>query len=317
MKYSLFFLFLFFQYCSPVFEELKIGTNKWPGYEPLYLSRHRGQFENKPIHLVEFDSSSQVLRFLRNKKLNSAGLTLDEAIFLKDQGINIKIIMIMDISNGADILIARKGISSVLDLKGKRVGVENTAMGAYYLARILNKYDLSVKDLEVIHLEVQDHLKSFESNKVDALVSFSSFESQFHRMGGNVIFDSSMIPGEITDVLIVDQEYLKQNRPIVKSLLRIWFKTIESKNFTSDESIQYMAKRDGISLEDFRSVSHKLIIPNLKENFGLLTGDETGFRKAFDGLVSHMLNSNLITKPLKYDDMIDNRIIQELYYEVK
>ncbi len=112
---------------------LTVGTNTWTGYEPLYLARDLGLHEGLPLRLVELGSTTQSMDGLRTGWLDMAGLTLDEALTLVQEGIPIKVIWVLDISRGADALVARYGVAGLADLRGRKVGVEQTAVGAYML----------------------------------------------------------------------------------------------------------------------------------------------------------------------------------------
>ncbi|MGB5468727.1 MAG: nitrate/sulfonate/bicarbonate ABC transporter, partial [Sedimenticolaceae bacterium] len=60
-------------------QPLRIGTNVWPGYEPLYLAAERENWKSKlDIRMVEYPSATEVIRAFRNRALEGAALTLDE-----------------------------------------------------------------------------------------------------------------------------------------------------------------------------------------------------------------------------------------------
>ena len=67
-------------YESPIL----LGTNVWPGYEPLYLARSLGYWDDSSVKLVEYSSASQVIRAFRNDAIHIAALTLDEVLLLKE-----------------------------------------------------------------------------------------------------------------------------------------------------------------------------------------------------------------------------------------
>ena len=48
---------------------VRIGTNVWPGYEPLYLARELGYYKDLNVRLVEYPSASEVIRAFKNKNL--------------------------------------------------------------------------------------------------------------------------------------------------------------------------------------------------------------------------------------------------------
>ena len=86
---------------------MHIGTNVWPGYEPLYLARELGYFDDQPIHLVEHAAATEVIRAFRNGTIDAAALTLDEVLLLAQHGQNPRIVLVMDFSQGGDTLIVQ------------------------------------------------------------------------------------------------------------------------------------------------------------------------------------------------------------------
>ncbi len=297
MKRIYLFFFLYFS-ISCFFEDksyLKIGTNVWPGYEPLYLARELGYLKNIPVHLVEYSSTSQVLRAYRNKMINGAALTLDETLLLKNYGFDPVIVLVMDISNGADVIIARKGINSVKDLKGKKIGVENTALGAYVLTRALERAGLSVSEVKIVPLEVDEHYKWFNKGKIDAVVTFEPVKSKLISVGGKVIFDSSQIPGEIVDVLVVERKYLQENPDVVKGLITGWFRAIDYMKKHKKEAYKVITKREHVSLKELEKAYGGMIIPDRKMNAELLYGSDPKLKKVALKLLKIMREKEILS----------------------
>jgi len=63
--------------------------------------------------------------------------------------------------------------------------------------------------------------------RVDAVVTFEPARTMLVKKGAAVLFDSSSMPGEVVDVLIVRKGYLSGSREKVRGLLRGWFKALE------------------------------------------------------------------------------------------
>ena len=129
--------------CSPRYQPpLTVGTNTWIGYEPLYLAHDLGYYEGANLRLVELASTTQTLDALRVGSLDLAGLTLDEALLLAQEGVPIAVIWVLNTSAGADALLAKPGITTLDALRGKRIGVEQTAVGGYMLNAALAQANL-------------------------------------------------------------------------------------------------------------------------------------------------------------------------------
>ena len=144
-------VFFFVTSCSIKPEPpLRIGINLWPGYEFLHVASVLDLYEENSINIVELSNATTVMQMLRNDQLEGAALTLDEALTLIDEGLDLKIILVTDISNGGDALLVKPEIETLQFLKDKSIAVENTAVGAIMLYSILKQANLKLSDIDVI-----------------------------------------------------------------------------------------------------------------------------------------------------------------------
>jgi NitT/TauT family transport system substrate-binding protein len=212
---------------QPEPQVLRLGTNIWPGYEPLYLAKEIDSFPSNKVRLIEYSSASDVIRAFRNKALEMASLTLDEALLLIQDNIPLKVILVHDISNGADTILARPGITSMQDIIGKRVAVESGALGAYVITRALEINKLSLNDIVIKHINVNQHENAYKNNQVDVVVNFEPVRTRLLNQGAKEIFTSKEIHGEIVDVLVVHEEVFNQNRSTLKEIINSWFTALD------------------------------------------------------------------------------------------
>ncbi|HEY9202724.1 MAG TPA: ABC transporter substrate-binding protein [Sulfurimonas sp.] len=246
---------------------LKIGTNIWPGYEALHLAKEE-KFFTQNIKTHTYESATIVLDKFRKKEIDAAALTLDEVILLKDQGYSPTIVAVLDISNGADVVIAQNSIKSIQELKGKSIGVENSALGSYMLARILEKANLEYKDIILVPIGLERHEDAFKENIVDAVITFDPVRSRLLQAGGVEIFSSKDIPGEIVDVLVV-QKKLADSK-VIKSILEGWSKSVSIINKRDERAIRIVSKRLNQTPKEFIASLEGLKIPSLEESDNLM-----------------------------------------------
>ena len=274
---------------------LRIGTNVWPGYEPVYLAREMGYFNNTSIKLIEYTSATEVMRSFRNGTIDAACLTLDETLQLLATGSDIKVILIMDISNGADVMLARPEIKSIKDLKNRRVGFESTALGAYMLTRALQTAGMKPSDVKTVSLEIAEHESGFRDRRVDAIVTFEPVKTRLLAAGARQIFDSSQIPGEIVDVLIVKSDFAENNPKQVQKVLEGWFKALGYMKKNRLRAAKIMAKREKISDDEFLTSLNGLRYPDLKENRLMLIGESPSLLPSAQRLAAVMSENRLIS----------------------
>ncbi len=274
---------------------LRLGTNVWPGYEPLYLARQQGFLNENKVRLIEFSSSTQTIQAFRNNLIDAAALTLDEVLLLQESEDDIRIILVMDISNGADVIIAQPGINKLQDLKGKRIGVEGDALGAYVISRVLELAKIGKQSIHIVQLEISKQEKAFRNKSVDAVVTFEPIRSKLLKIGGKQIFDSSQIPGEIVDVLVVQNSYLKQYPENLKYLLKSWYRALAMIKAQPLESAKILGLRMQLNAQDTLNAYQGLVLPDKNRNKQLLNPDNPELLKTVKKLSDIMLKEKLIS----------------------
>lgn len=282
---------------------MRVGTNVWPGYEPLYLAKDLSFYNETQVKLVEYSSATEVIRAFRGGELEAAAVTLDEALLLAQADGGFRIILVCDYSNGADALLSKPSLKDIKSLRGRRVGVETGALGAYFLARALDSEGLKADDITVVPLSVDEHERAFNEEAVDAVVTFEPVRTRLLEKGASVLFDSSRIPGEIVDVLIVRNDYLSGNREKAGALLRDWFRALEHIEKEPDDAFARMDARLRMGGENPKEAFKLLWLPSRRENIGILGGE---LEKTAEKLLSVMSENRLIDKTVDVRALIDS-----------
>lgn len=286
------------QSCIPsTSAQLRAGMNTWPGYEPLYLAESLGYYENTSITLRDYPSSTAVRRAFLNGELEVAALTLDETLSITEVDSNIQIILVTDISNGADVVLAKPEIQKLQDLKGKRVGVETTALGAYMLTRALEKAGMRPQDVNILPFELSGHEAAFVQGAVDAVVTFEPVRSKLLKTGAKVLFDSSQIPGEVVDVLVIRKTMSEGHQVAVKNLLQGWFQALAYMKKNPQDAAQWMAAREGVPPQVFLASLKLIQIPSLADNRKLLGKVDPTLSNSIEYL-AHVMVQNQLLKPI-------------------
>jgi len=280
-------------------EPVSIAANGvWPGYQPLFLARDLAYLDRVPARLHETPSSTLALVALRNRSVDGAALTLDEVLLLAQDQIEVRIVLAMDVSNGADVLMSRPEIRDLGDLRGRRVGAESTALGAYMLSRALERGGLTPADVEVVPVALDLHEQTFREGRVDAIVTFDPVRTRLQAQGGRVLFDSSQIPGEIVDVLVVQADVLRSRSPQVQRLLEAWYRALDHLRADPEDACRRIAKRQGVSCREFQRSLEGIEVPDRAGNERLLTGSRPELLAPAERLAGVMLRNGLLRRPV-------------------
>jgi NitT/TauT family transport system substrate-binding protein len=111
-------------------------------------------------------------------------------------------VLALDDSNGGDGIVARKEITSVKGLKGKKVAFAEGSVSQFFLNVLLREAGLKQSDVVSVNMKPGDAGAAFVAERVDAAVPGSAPDQGKKTPFGHLLIDSSKTPGLITDVLI-------------------------------------------------------------------------------------------------------------------
>lgn len=286
--------------CSDQTDTLRIGANRWLGYGPLYLADDLHWMTPSGFRLVEYPHTTGVLRGYRNGLLDAALLTLDEALILQSSGQPVQILLVADVSAGADVLFANAHIQQLEQLRGQRIGVENSALGAFFLSRILDLAKLQAREISVIDMPVNEHLHALREGRIDAAINFASASASFAPLGVHPLLDSRALPNEIIDVLVINPQ--RVSAPQAKHLRELWF-TSQEKWFEHRQDIDpRLSRRLGLNSDELTQTLAGLQIGNRALNQQLLN-DGTLLR-SLNQLNDYLFSRRLQSKPADTQAML-------------
>jgi NitT/TauT family transport system substrate-binding protein len=291
---------------------LRVGANVWPGYEPLFLAKNLGYYQGSAIELGNYPSATEVSQAFRNGDIEVAALTMDETLLLAQTNPDIRVILITDFSNGADVLMSKPEIKTLQNLKGQKIGVESNAVGGYILSRVLDKAGLLLKDIQVVSLGVSEHEQAYKQNLIDAVVTFEPVRSKLLKAGAKILFDSSQIPQEIIDVLVVREPILIQRQAELKVLLEGWFRALNYNQENPLDAAKQMAIRQQISPEQFIASLKLLTIPDRQTNLKLLSKTDRSLLENTQRLSTVMLEKKLLERSIPLEPLLNEKIIQSI-----
>jgi NitT/TauT family transport system substrate-binding protein len=299
--------------CSqPIAPPFRVGTVTWIGFEPLYLAQDLGYFGKQPIQIINYPSSTEISRAYRNRELEGATPTLDEALLMRQADADVNAFLILDFSHGADVLLGKPQIKDLQSLKGKRVGVEATALGSYILSRALDQAKLTPKDITVVSLGYSEQEAAFKQDQIDAVVTFGPTRSNLLATGAHVLFDSSVIPNEIIDLLVTRKTMLDQYPDTLKALVKGWSQGLEYLQSNPEDAIRRIAARQNLKPEEVRDTLKLIRIPTLLENQKFLSKTDPAVLHAAKKLSEVMVSHKLLKQPIDPEPMFTPGIVQSL-----
>ncbi len=172
-------------------------------------------------------------------------------------GVDSTALVIGDFSNGNDGIVIKGEKKTLGDLKGQDVNLVELSVSHYLLARGLERAGLAEKDLKVVNTSDADMVAAFATDDVQAVATWNPLLAEVEATPGvTKVFDSSQIPGEIIDLMVVNSETLKDNPALGKALTGAWYEIMATMSADSAEgkaAREHMAKASGTDLNGYEA----------------------------------------------------------------
>ncbi len=211
--------------CRGEQDTLTVAWHPWPGYAPLQLAHSLGWWADQPLRRLATGSASENLALLRDGRAQAAALTLDEVLGAHATGLALRVVGVLDVSEGADVVLSRPERSTPGQWRGVRLGHEAGAVGELMASAWLAAVGLRHDEVRMIYATVDQHEAIWMRGDVDVLVTFEPVATRLQQRGAVRIFDSRMLARDtaIVDVLAAHPRALRAHAAAGRTLLRQCF----------------------------------------------------------------------------------------------
>jgi NitT/TauT family transport system substrate-binding protein len=296
--------------CNDPSPPLRVGTIVFPGYEFLFLARELGWLDPKQVRLIELLSSTDNLALMEEGRLDAATLTLDEVIATRAKGIDLRIVAVFDVSQGADAVMARGGVDKPAALRGRRVGVEDSAMGVVMLDAVLRAAGLRPEDIVKVPITVDQSLALFQAEQLDAVVTFEPWVSQMEALGAVRLFDSTRIPGRIVDVLAVRADVIGPRAQALRHLVSAHFAALAHFRGDMAGAAVRMAPRLQVAPAEVAASFKGLHLPDAAGNREVLRPGGR-FDESVQAVQRLLIERRILERAVKVDALVDLRFLPQ------
>lgn len=247
-------------------EPLAITVSQWPGYKFISMAKSEGWLDGYNIEIVEAASATEMLQALKEGRVAGAALTLDEVLRAREAGLPLQVILVFDESVGGDLVIGRKPMKNLAELKGMRIGVETGAVGALMLYKTLDMAGLTEADVTVVDMPIDQHLDYWQRGDVDAVVTYQPIANRIISQGGVRLFDSRDVPNLIIDVLAIRSDIATAHRDQLRHLTAMHFRALHEMRISPQDAAYRIAAPLNLTGDDVLMIFRGMEIPDVSAN---------------------------------------------------
>jgi NitT/TauT family transport system substrate-binding protein len=142
-------------------------------------------------------------------------------------GVDSTALIVGDFSNGNDGVVVKGKGKSLADLKGQKINLVELSVSHYLLMRALSTVGLRERDVKIVNTSDADIVGAFATPASTAVVTWKpQLSAVLSAADAQLVFDSSKIPGEIVDLMVVNTATLAANPKLGKALVGAWYETM-------------------------------------------------------------------------------------------
>jgi len=237
-------------------QPLKVGYSDWPGWVAWQVAIEKGWFKEAGVDVKFewFDYSASMDAFAAGK-IDAVTMTNGDALVTGAGGAKSVMLMLTDYSNGNDMIVAKPGIKTIADLKGKKVAVEQGLVEHLLLLNGLKKAGLKESDVTIVNAKTNEMPQMLTAKDVAAVGAWQPISGEAMKAvpGSKPVYTSADEPGLIYDVLAANPASVKAHRAEWQKVVKVWDKVVAYINDpkTQPDAVKIMAARSGVSTTEY------------------------------------------------------------------
>jgi NitT/TauT family transport system substrate-binding protein len=265
---------------APAAAPLRVAYSDWPGWTAFEVGIQKGWFKEAGID-VEFSWFDYLpsMEAFSAGKVDAVMVTNGDALVTGANGSKSKMILLTDYSNGNDKVIARPGIKTLSDLKGKKIGLELTLVEHLLLLQGLKKLSMQQDQVTLVNFRTNETPQALASGQVDAVAAWYPTSSQALTSvpGATAIWTSADVPGLIYDTVAVSPQSLATRKADWTKFVKVWYRISDFVRdpATRAEAVAIMAGKVGVKADEYDKAmpgTYFLSLAEAKQRFAKGTG---------------------------------------------
>ncbi|TCM59863.1 NitT/TauT family transport system substrate-binding protein [Acinetobacter calcoaceticus] len=298
---------------------ISIAVSDYPGSLAWQVALEKGWFKEAgvEVELKWFDYSSSLAAFTANK-IDAVSVANGDNFMLSSNGDQSAIILVNSTSTGNDVIIAKPGINSLAELKGKTVAFERGLVSDLLFSTAIQDAKIDANQLNVVNAVTSELPQVFGSPEISAIAVWQPIAQQALKAvpGSRVIYDSSNKPGLIYDTLSVKIPNIERRKSEWMKIIQVWGRVANYINdpATRQDAVNIMAKRAGVDAHYYATLLAGTTILNLADNkqvFQKGTGLDSLYGSSYQ-VNEFNLRTKLYTQRLDVDSTIYPSLVNSL-----
>lgn len=233
---------------------LKIGINNWPGFTVINYAQANGILAKRglKVELSYFDNLQDATRAMMRGYLDLTFTSLSDVMLAEPMSDRPALLLVTNISAGADGILAKPAIKSIDDLPGKKIAAKLGTINHLILLEALKLHKIDPMAVKISDVSIETGINKLLAGKVDAAVLWEPELSEIARKNrGNIIFTTKETDSIVIDVIASTADFVTSHRPALIQLMLAWFDLMVTIEQEPKQVFTWMEKKYQLTAGDF------------------------------------------------------------------
>jgi NitT/TauT family transport system substrate-binding protein len=293
----------------------------WFGFAPVPVAIAMGYFaeEGLEVTTVYDNDRANVMPALESGDINCTMRTIGEHMSRPlEADSNLVVIGTVDVSIGADGVVAAGDIQSAADLVGKTFAGEINHPGTVMTAYALQQAGYSLEDVDLRLIATDDSAAVFEDPSVAAVATWEPMMSEIvansSREGAHILLDSSDFNGLITDVIIVPRDDFEANPEKYAKFLRGIYRAVDLFNNDPTTFLGHAAPAFEVTPDQMAIDIQGLTYTSYEDTMEFMgAGGAETLRPIIASLNDINVSLDLMDETIPYEAIVDASLLPSLW----
>ncbi|MDQ6876674.1 MAG: ABC transporter substrate-binding protein [Candidatus Dormibacteraeota bacterium] len=235
---------------------IHISSSTWTGYAVIYLANAKGTWKSHGLDVSFKTVEDPGDRFiaLAAGRLEGIATTVDTFARQQSNGVAALEVFPIDASVGGDGILASNAIQAVSDLKGKTIAVNQGSVSEFFLAQVLQKNGLSLKDVKEQNMKSGEAGAAFVAGRVDVAVTWEPWLTKAKaRTDGHVLVSSKLYPDLIMDSFGFRKDFVQKYPDTVKEFMKAYYDAYNLLTQNQADSLKVIGDAVGETANDVKA----------------------------------------------------------------
>ncbi|MDB9513064.1 ABC transporter substrate-binding protein [Kamptonema animale CS-326] len=233
---------------------LRVGITSWAGFDIALYAQEAGLFKQRglEVQLIRFQNQQDATRAMLRGTLDANFASLWDVLQSDSGSDKPVVVMVTNISHGADGIVAQPVIKSVANLRGKRVGAKLGTVNHLILLEALKLHQIKPEEVKVEDISNETAVELMRQGRLDAAVIWQPLLGETAQaIEGNIIFTTGEVDSLVIDTLVSRSTITRTKKAELKHFIKAWFDIMSAVEIKPKEVFQKVANNLGQKGEDF------------------------------------------------------------------